>query len=57
MFANAPAPANVATALETMKPYAVDVSSGIEKSPGLKDHSKMKRFAAEVRKFERNARD
>lgn len=35
-------PANVAAAIEAAKPYAVDLSSGIEAAPGVKDPEKMK---------------
>jgi phosphoribosylanthranilate isomerase len=31
-------------AVQKVKPYAVDVSSGIEKEPGVKDHKKMEEF-------------
>ena len=37
-------PENVAAAISTVKPYAVDASSGLEQSPGVKDHEKMARF-------------
>ncbi len=40
---------NVARAIREVRPYAVDVSSGIENSPGLKDHATMQRFVDEVR--------
>jgi phosphoribosylanthranilate isomerase len=37
-------PENVAQAIRVAQPYAVDVSSGVEESPGSKDHSKMRNF-------------
>jgi phosphoribosylanthranilate isomerase len=45
-------PDNLAAALTTVKPYAVDVVSGIEASPGKKDHEKMRRFIQIVRAFD-----
>src|SRR3989338_5765630 len=35
---------NILQALETLKTYAVDVSSGVERSPGLKNHALVKEF-------------
>jgi phosphoribosylanthranilate isomerase len=37
-------PENVAEAVHTVKPYAVDVSSGVEQQPGIKDYQKMVEF-------------
>ncbi len=37
-------PDNVAAAIERVQPYAVDVSSGVEAAPGIKDHQKVQRF-------------
>jgi phosphoribosylanthranilate isomerase len=41
---------NVGAAIRMARPYAVDVSSGIETSPGLKDGEKMQQFLEEVRR-------
>ncbi len=42
-------PDNVAEAIATVQPWGVDVSSGIEKEPGVKDIRKVKKFLAAVR--------
>ncbi|MFH1595999.1 MAG: phosphoribosylanthranilate isomerase [Pseudomonadota bacterium] len=43
-------PDNVARAIETAQPQAVDVASGVETAPGKKDPEKLKRFFAAVRR-------
>jgi phosphoribosylanthranilate isomerase len=40
---------NVGTAIKTLKPWAVDVASGVESAPGRKDIRKMKAFIEQVR--------
>jgi phosphoribosylanthranilate isomerase len=42
-------PDNVAEAIEAVRPFAVDVASGTEASPGVKDPDKLGAFAAAVR--------
>ncbi len=42
-------PDNVAQAVREVHPYAVDVSGGVESSPGIKDQVKIARFVAQVR--------
>ena len=39
-------PENVNKAIRSARPYAVDVSSGIEAKPGRKDHDRMRAFIA-----------
>jgi len=42
-------PENVRTAIDTVKPFAVDVSGGVESAPGIKDAQKIERFISAVR--------
>jgi len=42
-------PENVAEAIRTVRPFAVDVSSGVESEPGLKDPQRIEQFVTAVR--------
>jgi phosphoribosylanthranilate isomerase len=45
-------PGNVQAAIEAVRPYAVDVASGVENSPGIKDKEKIKEFLQKVKKYD-----
>lgn len=42
-------PETVAGAVAMLRPWGVDVSSGVERSPGVKDHDLVRRFIAEAK--------
>ena len=42
-------PENVGGAVRAVRPYLVDVSSGVEAAPGVKDHEKVRRFVGAAR--------
>jgi phosphoribosylanthranilate isomerase len=43
-------PDTVAEAVRLLDPYAVDVSSGVERSPGVKDHDALARFVTAAKR-------
>jgi len=48
-------PENVSNAIRLIKPYAVDTASGVESSPGMKDHQKVRDFVLAVHETDKYA--
>ena len=44
-------PDNISKAVEIVQPYGVDVSSGVERRPGIKDSGKLIEFFKNIREF------
>jgi phosphoribosylanthranilate isomerase len=42
-------PENIKIAIAQIRPYGVDVSSGVERAPGVKDHQKVRQFIARAK--------
>lgn len=47
-------PENIASAIDQVQPFAVDVSGGVEREKGIKDHSKINKFISEVYRRDRS---
>jgi phosphoribosylanthranilate isomerase len=45
-------PGNVAAAIDRVRPFGIDVSSGVEAAPGVKDHGLLRRLFEVIREAE-----
>jgi phosphoribosylanthranilate isomerase len=43
---------NIADAIRAVRPFGIDVSSGVESAPGVKDHARMRAIFDEVRRVD-----
>jgi phosphoribosylanthranilate isomerase len=50
-------PSNVFEAIHTVRPYGVDVASGVEERPGVKSHMRLRHFVDAVRRADAEAAD
>jgi phosphoribosylanthranilate isomerase len=50
-------PDNVASAITQIRPFAVDISGGVEASKGIKDHRKIEEFVNEVYRVDQHYRE
>jgi phosphoribosylanthranilate isomerase len=49
MLAGGLGPENVAEAIASVSPWAVDASSSLERSPGIKDHARVRAYVEAAR--------
>jgi phosphoribosylanthranilate isomerase len=50
MLAGGLGPENVREAIETVRPWAVDAASSLEREPGIKDHARVRAYIEEARR-------
>jgi phosphoribosylanthranilate isomerase len=50
-------PSNVIEAIHTVRPYGVDVASGVEERPGVKSHLRLRHFVDAVRRADAEPAD